>query len=78
MRGGEVPREHPPQLLLRGNRFVWETLVPRHFSLPEGGQEQSSFDGAPDPSIVEEGVDVLYVLIKISCTIIYSKGGWLL
>ena len=71
-----MPREHPPKLFLGGDGFIWETLVPRHCSFLESGRENFAFDGSSDPSIVEEGVNVLYMFIRVCCPIVSSQWGW--
>ena len=42
-----------------------------------GHWEQFALDSSPDPSVVEEGVNILYVFIRISYTVICSQRGWL-
>ena len=71
-----MPREHLSQLLPRGNRFVWKAFVPRHGTFPQGSREQSTLDGTSNSSVVEEGVNILYVFIRIGRTIICSQRGW--
>ena len=65
-----MPQEHPPKLLPGGNRFVWETLVPRHYSFLENGWEQSAFDSPSDSSLVEVSVNNLNMLVGVRRSIV--------
>ena len=68
-----MPRKYPQELFPRGDGFVWEAIVPRHRPLLESGWEESAFDGSTDPSVVEESVDVLDVLVRVFCSIVGSQ-----
>ena len=58
-----MPREYPLELFPGGVGFIEEALVPSHFFLSESGWEQSAFDGRSETSVVEDGVNVLDMLV---------------
>ena len=78
MRSCEVPGELLSEVLPGCDGFVEQTFVPFHRPFLESSREESAFDGAPDPSVVEERIDVLNMLVRIRHVVVGPKSGQLL
>ncbi|MCI81764.1 hypothetical protein A2U01_0103038, partial [Trifolium medium] len=64
MRGGEMPTELFGKILPRGDRSGCQTLVPSHSPFPQCGRKKSAPDGPTDHTKVEDGIDVVNMLIR--------------
>ncbi|MCI67435.1 hypothetical protein A2U01_0088694, partial [Trifolium medium] len=59
------------------DRLGSQTLVPCHGPFPQCGQKESAHDGTTDHTKVEDGIDIVNMLIPVRLPVICSERGGL-
>ncbi|MCI43206.1 hypothetical protein A2U01_0064443, partial [Trifolium medium] len=73
-----MPGELFPQIFPRSDGLSGQVLVPSQGSLPQCGREKLALNGSFDPTIVQQDIDILDVLVGVCQSFIGTELGWLL